>query len=92
MKRTLYVCRCYSLKHMFVVSGDEEDLFIEVHLNPLPLWNRVKNALGYLIGRRSEYGDFEEILLSPEMAMELGDQIVTWASGESAGFVSNDVY
>ena len=38
MKRELYVCRCHNLEHMFVVSSDEEDFFIEIHLAPLPFW------------------------------------------------------
>ena len=93
MKRTLYVCRCHSLQHSFVVSADDEDCFIEVHLSPLPFWRRVGNALRYILGRRSMYGDFEEILLSPADAAILGDSLIEWAvMGEGVAFEPNDVY
>jgi hypothetical protein len=92
MKRTLYICRCGSLQHSFVVTGDEEDLFFEVHLTPLPFWKRLKNAVKYVMGQRSSYGDFEEIILSPEMALDLGDKLVEWSQGESIVFAPNDVY
>ncbi len=93
MKRTLYVCKCYSMQHSFVVSADEDDVFIEVHLTPLPLWQRVKNAVRYVLGKRSKYGDFEEILLSPVDAVNLGDSLIEWAAqGGKVAFEPNDVY
>jgi len=92
MKRTLFTCRCYSIEHSFVVSADDEDLFIEVHLAALPFWARVKHAINYVIGRKSKWGDFEEILLDPATALDLGDKVVEWATGESRVFQPNDVY
>ena len=92
MKRTLYVCKCSSMQHSFVVSADEEDLFIEVHLSPLPIWGRIKNAISYVFGKRSVYGDFEEVLLSPNDAIDLGDRLIEWSQGESVVFTPNDVY
>lgn len=92
MKRTLFTCRCYSIEHSFVISADEDDLFIEVHLASAPFWARVKNAVRYVLGRKSKWGDFEEILLSPDQALDLGDKMVEWATGESAAFTPNDVY
>jgi len=92
MKRTLFVCRCYSIEHSFVVSADEDDLFIEVHLSSAPFWVRLKNAVRYVLGYKSKWGDFEEILLSPCQALDLGDKIVEWAQGESSVFLPNDVY
>lgn len=92
MKRTLYTCKCFSLEHTFFICADEEDLFVEVHLAPLPFWKRVKVAIGYIFGKRSAYGDFEEIVLGPEDALDLGDKLVEWASGESSVFQPNDVF
>ena len=92
MKRTLYICKCSSMQHSFVVSADEEDLFIEVHLSPLPIWGRIKNAISYIFGKRSVYGDFEEVLLSPNDALDLGDRLIEWSQGESVVFTPNDVY
>ena len=92
MKRTLFLCRCFSIEHSFVVSADEEDVFIEVHLSSVPFWSRVKNAVRYVLGRKSKWGDFEEVLLSPEQALDLGDKLVEWSKGESTVFTPNDVY
>ena len=92
MKRTLFLCRCYSIEHSFVVSADGEDLFIEVHLSSVPFWSRVKNAVRYVLGRKSKWGDFEEILLSPKQALELGDELVKWSGEENQAFQPNDVH
>ena len=92
MKRTLFVCRCGSLQHSFVVTADEIDIFLEIHLVPLPFWQRLGNAIRYIFGERSKYGDFEEILLSPYEALDLGDQLIEWSQGESIVFTPNDVY
>jgi hypothetical protein len=92
VKRTLFICPCGSIEHSFVVSADENDAFLEIHLSPLPLWNRLRNAVGYLLGRRSQWGDFEEILLTPEMALDLGDRLIEWAQRENAVFQPNDVF
>lgn len=92
MKRTLYVCKCFSMQHSFVVCADEEDLLIEVHLTPLPFWKRLRNAVRYVLGGRSVYGDFEEVLLDPTDALVLGDSLIEWAQGESVVFAPNDVF
>ena len=92
MKRTLYLCRCGSIQHSFVIAADNEDLFLEIHLAPLPFWKRVAHAVQYLCGKRSVFGDFEEILLEPAEALELGDRLVEWASGNSNVFQPNDVF
>jgi len=92
MKKTLFTCRCGSMEHIFVITADDEDLFIEVHLAPLPLWQRVRQAVKYVFGYRSKWGDFDEILLDPTQALQLGDLIVDWAKGGDMGFLPNDVH
>jgi hypothetical protein len=80
------------MQHSFVVSADDEDVFIEIHLAPLPFWKRVGNAIRYILGKRSPYGDFEEVLLSPADALDLSDRLVKWTGGEGVQFTPNDVY
>jgi hypothetical protein len=80
------------MEHIFVITADDEDLFIEVHLAPLPLWQRVRQAVKYVFGYRSKWGDFDEILLDPTQALQLGDLIVDWAKGGDMGFLPNDVH
>lgn len=74
------------------MSADEDDLFIEIHLSSAPFWVRVKNAIRYVLGGKSPWGDFEEVLLSPEQALDLGDKLTEWAQGESVVFTPNDVF
>ena len=74
------------------MAADDEDLFMEIHLSPLPFWRRVKNAVRYVLGKRSLYGDFEEILLSTTDALILGDALVNWSSDGKLIFENNDVY
>ena len=83
---------CGSMEHIFVVTADDEDLFIETHLSPLPFFERLKHAVQYLFGYRSRWGDFDEILLNPETALMLGDKLVEWSGGEPNVFTPNDVY
>jgi hypothetical protein len=81
------------MQHSFVVCADDEDFFIEVHLTPLPFLQRVINAVRYVFGKRSVYGDFEEILLSPVEAVDLGDKLIEWAAQTgNVAFEPNDVY
>jgi hypothetical protein len=74
------------------VAADDDDLFMEIHLSPLPFWQRVKNAARYILGQRSLYGDFEEICLSTTDALILGDALVNWSSDGKLIFDNNDVY
>ena len=68
----LFLCECESHDHMMIVSNDEEGyVFVSIHLTPLPLFQRIVNAVSYIFGKRSIYGDFEEILLGPEKTQEL---------------------
>ena len=92
MKQTLFVCRCGSLEHLFIVSAEEEYLFIETHLAPLPFFERLKHAVRYLFGYRSKYGDFDEIVLDARTALDLGDYLVRWAEGDTYEFPPNDVH
>lgn len=93
MKQKFFVCQCNSLQHLFVVTPEEDEIYLEVHLSPLPFWKRVRNAVRYVFGRRSKYGDFEEIILSPSQAFDLGDTLIEWATLESGNvFETNDVH
>lgn len=92
MKRTLFTCRCGSLEHILVVSADDEDFFIEIHLAPAPWPERIVQAIRHVFGYRSKYGDFDEILLDPATAVDLADKLLEWAQGESVVFAPNDVH
>lgn len=61
------ICSCQHRDHMLILNADKEKdhlyVTLEVHLSPLPFWQRIKRSFLYLIGKRSRYGDFEEIVL-----------------------------
>lgn len=76
--RKLFVCNCCDISHQFTVGiflDDDipEEVFIEIHLSPFPLWRRIKYAFHYILGKRSRYGDgaFGEVLLDKESTKEL---------------------
>jgi len=81
----LYVCQCHSMQHHFVVSADADNAFIEIHLSPKSLGTRILRAIAYVFGKRSVYGDYEEVVLTPEQAFDLGEALMEWSSGESNG-------
>lgn len=92
MKRTLFTCACGSIQHSFVVSADEDNAYLEIHLSPLPFWKRFLNAARYLLGGRSRWGDFEEIVLTPEMSLDLGDKLIEWSHSDTSIFQPKDVF
>ena len=73
--RHLFVCDCGDVEHQFVVSyfDDFEDDFtyVHIHLTSMPLWDRIKTAVAYVMGKRSRFGDFGEILLTEEQCAQL---------------------
>lgn len=71
MSNNLFVCECNSYEHILIVSSDEEFCYISIHLAPLPILKRIWNGISYIFGKRSDYGNFEEIILGPEKLNEL---------------------
>lgn len=66
----LLTCKCGDPSHQCIIGYDKDDdvreVFLSVHLVPeANIFKRVANAFRYLFGRRSIYGDFDEIILSP---------------------------
>ena len=67
----LFVCVCSDAAHQFIVSyfsdhADPDDFtYIHVHLNRLPFWQRVVCGIRYILGQQSQFGAFEEVLLTP---------------------------
>lgn len=65
----IIICRCHSLEHQILFSWDDdigENVYMSIHLNKLPFWNRVKYAIKYIFGRQSRYGAFDEVILKPQ--------------------------
>jgi hypothetical protein len=77
MNNDLFICRCGSNHHQFILTYDESDgiLYVTMHLNSLPFWQRVIHGLCYIFGRKSIYGDFEEVLLDKTQIDELSTKL-----------------
>ncbi len=69
------VCACSSAEHQVILNYFKDDtdpfVYVHIHLATLPFWDRVKNALKYIVGYKCRYGAFEEIVLGPEHVSKL---------------------
>lgn len=68
--REYVICACNHLDHMIVLNAGMDDkrmdVSMDIHLSPLPFWQRLSHAFWYVLGRRSKYGDYEEVVLGRE--------------------------
>jgi hypothetical protein len=79
MERHFFVCRCSDVSHQFVISQDPDDselIYISIHLEHLPLWKRIKHAIRYILGKKSIYGDFDEIILDKSQVKLMINKLV----------------
>lgn len=77
-RKELIVCDCGDIDHQMVLFHYKDEDFMEeyiivnIHLaDSLSLWERIKYALLYIVGKRSIYGAFGEILLTHKQVEEL---------------------
>lgn len=80
MEPNLFLCACHSPEHQLLVTCDEGFVYLEVHLAKLPLRKRIAHAFRYVFGYRSQFGDFDEILLNEETAHKLGSLLTKFRS------------
>ena len=73
----LFICQCGDPSHQFIISADAESgdihgAYISVHLNrDHSIFKRIWTAMKYVFGRRSIYGDFDEVIINPKDADRL---------------------
>jgi hypothetical protein len=64
------ICDCSSNEHQIIITKftDETDIDVEVygcvHLKRLPFLKRLHLGIGYIFGRKSKYGNFEEFIFN----------------------------
>lgn len=61
----MFLCACGH--HVFYAQywpGDKT-AYLTIHLVPKTFWKRVWHAMKYICGKRSAFGDFDEIVLVP---------------------------
>lgn len=75
LNHDLFICECNNTEHQIVFShfeDDHEEVYMSVHLVPeYNIWKRLKNAIKYLFGHRSIYGDFDEFIFQKKDAYKL---------------------
>ena len=85
MEEKLILCVCHSPEHQMIIDYDKEDnlAYVEIHLNPDSFFKRLKNAIKYIFGHRSIYGDFDEMIIDSSYAdyfIDLGNKLKKNAS------------
>ena len=75
MKQEFFICQCNSAEQQLIFSyfTDDKfgDVYVTVHLVPDTFWRRIRNAIKYIFGYRSKYGDFDEFIFKKEDANKL---------------------
>ena len=64
MKELTIGCECHSFEHQFTLMYDDEGYFYLVtHLSAHGFFHRLKVALRFVLGYRSRYGDWDEVIV-----------------------------
>jgi len=64
MNKEILTCVCSSAEHQIIIryDTDENQVYANIYLTNLPIWKRIVNAVKYIFGYKSKYGDFEEFI------------------------------
>lgn len=70
-KKELILCECNSLEHQMIFiwfeDDDHKEVYLQVHLvNHDSFLKRLWTGIKYIFGYKSQYGAFDEIILSPD--------------------------
>lgn len=89
VKNELIICECHSTEHTIIMSYFEEDVdfpvvYTSIHLSKLPLLQRIKYAIKYVLGYQCRYGAFEEILIGKKEVDKL-QTMVDYLKSEKNG-------
>ena len=75
MEQEFFICQCNNAEHQLIFSYFKDDnfgdVYVTVHLVPDSFWKRIKNAIKYIFGYKSKYGDFDEFIFKKEDASKL---------------------
>ena len=80
-KNVLFICACHSPEHQLIFSYDEDDtndccVYVTVHLcKEENVFVRIWNAIKYIFGHTSKYGDFDEFIFNPSDSTKLEDVV-----------------
>ena len=92
-KKDLLICSCHSTEHQLVIHQmvvmreyDEQYpiLYVHIHLNKRPFWQRVNYGLKYIFGYQCRYGAFDEFIFNPDDSDKL-QNLVDYLKREHKG-------
>ena len=66
MRKESFFCSCGANEHFFILTEFEDDkefIYLSVYLSHVGFFSRIVNALKYVFGYKSKYGEFTEICL-----------------------------
>jgi len=70
-------CSCGLSEHqidlLYWADDEDAELYLSPHLCPFPFWMRLWLGVKYVLGYRSQYGDYAELVLFKRDVMELCD-------------------
>lgn len=72
-------CDCHSPEHQLIVLGDEDFVYLHIHLDKRSFWKRLVAGVKYIFGYYCQYGHWDEILLNKEAADRFGNLLVNYA-------------
>lgn len=79
MIRECFICSCENIEHQMIFSYFEDefggDVYVQIHLVPCSFLKRIKNAIKYIFGYRSKYGDFDEFIFKKDDANKLQEVV-----------------
>jgi hypothetical protein len=64
MGKEILTCVCSSVEHQIIIRYEtaENQVYANSYLADLPLWKRIANAVKYIFGYKSKYGNIEEFI------------------------------
>lgn len=72
-KSEIIICECCSVEHQLIFRTihnppdmQNDEVFIDIHLNKKPFWKRLKHGLKYIFGYECRFGAFDEIITTKE--------------------------
>jgi hypothetical protein len=72
-KTEVVICACFSPEHQFLYTKSDDEVYIHPHLVKKSLWYRLKYGVRYILGRKSRYGAWDEIILDGSHAEQFQD-------------------
>lgn len=70
-------CACHSLEHQFTFRFFEDkyepEMYFSIHLSRQSFPSRLKSAIKHIFGYQCKYGDWDEVCLYKQQAVQIRD-------------------